>query len=199
MPYCLHCGHSVIYQIPDGDSRERLVCSSCGYIHYENPKVVTVVLALHQGKILLCKRAIEPRLGFWTLPAGFMELGETMEQGALREMVEEADAVGIHPRLYCLYDLPKVGQIHVFYLVDIQNGAFGVGSESLDSALFALDDLPWDDISFRTVAQTLRYYLADKERFGDDVSSYPIHEMAFWDKPVYVNSDGHSKILFKEC
>lgn len=178
MPYCQQCGQPATYTIPDNDSRERLVCTStnCGYIHYDNPKVVTGVLAVHNDKILLCRRAIEPRLGYWTLPAGFMELGETMAQGGLRETIEEAEATAINAQLYCLLEVPNLGQIHVMYLANLQDGAFGVGAESLECRLFEIDELPWHEISFRTVAMTLRYYAEDVAKFGADWGRYAIKQ-----------------------
>ena len=113
MPYCLQCGHLAETKIPPMDSLPRIVCPSCGYIHYENPKVINGCLLIHQDKVLLCRRAIEPRHGYWTLPAGFMELGETMKDGGNRECFEEAEAIGSGLELYCLYDIPDIGQIHM--------------------------------------------------------------------------------------
>lgn len=179
--YCLHCGSPAHHKIPEGDTRPRLVCSSCGYIHYENPKVICGVLAIHEQKILLCRRAIEPRYGFWTLPAGFMEIGESMRQGAVREMNEEAEATSHQPRLYCLFDLPHIGQIHVMYLGTLKDGQFGVGTESLECQLFAIDEIPWDEISFRTVEMTLRAYIDDIANHGHDMAHYPIKEFVLAD------------------
>ncbi len=184
MSFCLQCGQAAQLLIPDGDSKERLVCTSCGYIHYENPKMVCGVLALHDDKILLCQRAIEPRYGLWTLPAGFMELGETMKQGAIRETLEEADAVAINARLYCLFDIPKLGQIHAMYLANLQDGKFGVGTESLACKLVTPDDIDWENLAFETVKQTINCYLKDKEMLiaqnkdTDDFENYPFHQIA---------------------
>lgn len=182
MAYCLQCGHLASEQIPAGDNRPRLVCSSCGYIHYENPKIICGALVRHQGKILLCRRAIEPQYGKWTLPAGFMEIGETLSQGAVRETLEEADAIAINPKLYCLFDIPVVGQVHAMYLADLQDGKFGVGSESLECALFDESQIPWDELAFETVTWTLKQYLADKNALlanhqdPNDNRLYPLHE-----------------------
>lgn len=176
MPYCIQCGHTANYIIPDGDDKVRLVCPSCHHVHYENPKVVAGVLAVHEGKILLCRRAIEPRFGFWTLPAGFMEIGETMQAGALREMYEEADAFANYAKLYALFDIPERGQIHAMYLSDIKDGVVGCGTESLECRLFAIDELPWDKISFTSVYFTLKYYLKDLQNYGTDWRQYPLHE-----------------------
>ncbi|WP_084349688.1 NUDIX hydrolase [Moraxella oblonga] len=183
MPYCLQCGKPATHTIPQGDSRERLVCSSCGYIHYENPKMICGALAIHQGKILLCRRAIEPRYGYWTLPAGFMEIGETMAEGAKRETWEEADGTAINLKLYTLFDLPQWGQIHAIYLANLQDGAFGVGSESLECGLFYPDEIDMENLAFETVRQTIERYLADKERLeklgkdSEDFNNYPLHDV----------------------
>ncbi|AKG16298.2 NUDIX hydrolase [Moraxella bovoculi] len=183
MSFCLQCGRPAAHAIPEGDTRPRLVCTSCGYIHYENPKMICGVLALHQDKILLCRRAIEPRYGLWTLPAGFMENGETMVDGAKRETVEEADGVAENLKLYALFDLPNLGQIHAMYLANLQDGKFGVGSESLECGLFSPDEIDMENLAFETVKQTIEHYLADKaalEKLGkdsDDFSNYPLHEI----------------------
>lgn len=187
MPFCLQCGHTAELLIPTGDSKQRIVCPSCGYIHYENPKMVCGVLAVYDDKILLCQRAIEPRYGLWTLPAGFMEIGETMKQGAIRETLEEADAVAINAKLYCLFDIPKLGQIHAMYLADLKDGRFGVGAESLACKLVTPDEIDWDNLAFKTVKQTLELYLSDKQRLLDlgknvnDFNEFPLHEVAVWD------------------
>ena len=163
MAYCLQCGHEAVRKIPEGDQKPRIVCPACGYIHYENPKVVCGALVVHEDKVLLCRRAIEPRYGFWTIPAGFMEIGETLAEGALRETVEEADAVGVNPHLYCLYDIPAIGQVYAMYLADLKDGKFGTGVESLECALFDEADIPWDDIAFEAVHRTLTHYFADRK------------------------------------
>ncbi|MDO4451110.1 MAG: NUDIX hydrolase [Moraxella sp.] len=189
MTYCLQCGQPATHTIPQGDSRERLVCGSCGYIHYENPKMVCGVLAVHDGRILLCRRAIEPRYGYWTLPAGFMENGETMMDGAKRETVEEAEGVAENLKLYALFDLPQWGQIHAMYLANLQDGQFGVGSESLECGLFYPHEIDMENLAFETVRQTIEYYLADKaqlekisKEYGNDFHNYPLHEISLGDK-----------------
>lgn len=164
MSFCLKCGHDVQLEIPAGDQRERLVCHHCGYIHYENPKVICGALALWNNKVLLCKRAIEPRYGFWTLPAGFMELYETMEQGAARETLEEAEANVDIQQLYCMYNIPRIGQIYVLFKGDLIDGKFGAGDESLECGLFAEEDIPWDEIAFPSVERTLRHYFQDRKQ-----------------------------------
>lgn len=181
MPYCIQCGCTASYRIPEGDNRERIVCddASCGYIHYQNPNPVCGALVVHEDKILLCRRAIEPQYGMWTLPAGFMEIGETMLEGARRETVEEADAIATDLKLYCLFDIPELGQVHVMYLANLQDGKFGVGTESLECALFTEEDIDWDDIAFETVKRTLRYYLNDRkavDNSNNDFINFPLYE-----------------------
>lgn len=148
--------------VPVGDARPRDVCTApaCSEIHYENPRIVTGTLPLWQGKILLCKRAIEPRKGFWTLPAGFMELSETVEQGAIRETQEEAGATIAVRGLLSVLDVPHASQVHMFYLAELVDGAFCAGEESLAVALFDVADIPWSDLAFKTVVLTLKHYLA---------------------------------------
>lgn len=180
--YCIQCGSLATYTTPKGDARVRLVCTSCGHIHYDNPKLVCGTLCVHDGKILLCRRAIEPRYGFWTLPAGFMEIGESMAEGAVRETLEEADAVATDTKLYAIFDLPHLGQVHVMYLTHLADGRFGVGSESLECRLFAPDEIPWDELSFRTVELSLRYYVQDL-KLGDDLGAYPLHQTVLEDLP----------------
>lgn len=175
MPYCLQCGHKAETKIPAGDSRPRLVCPACDYIHYENPKVINGCVLVHDDKVLLCRRAIEPRLGFWTLPAGFMELGETMKDGGNRECLEEADATGEGLELYCLYDIPDIGQIHVMFIGALKDGKFGVGEESLECALFSEDEIPWEELAFLNVIETLKHYFADRKN-GATLGNFPIHQ-----------------------
>ncbi|MFA9487040.1 NUDIX hydrolase [Moraxella haemolytica] len=189
MPYCLHCGNPASHIIPDGDTKERLVCPACGYIHYDNPKIICGVLAVHEGQILLCRRAIEPRYGLWTLPAGFMELGETMVDGAKRETLEEADGMAENTKLYALLDLPQWGQVHAMYLANLKEGKFGIGPESLECRLFYPHEIDMDNLAFETVRQTIERYLADKatlEKQGkdsDDFDNYPLHEVHLAQKP----------------
>lgn len=166
MAYCSKCGKVACYEIPTNDTKMRLVCGSCGYIHYDNPKVVTGVLALYDGRILLCRRAIEPQYGFWTLPAGFLEIGESMADGAIRETQEEADGISENLKLYTLINLPDLGQIHTFYLADLKDGKFGCGTESLVCQLFEVQDIPWSELSFDSVRYTLTTYVADLQKFG---------------------------------
>ena len=161
MKFCTSCGNAVALKIPQGDDRERFVCTGCETIHYVNPRVIVGCLPVHREKVLLCKRAIEPRLGYWTLPAGFMENGETTPQGAARETWEEARARVSNLELYRVFDVPYISQVYMFYRCEIDDGAYGVGPESLETDLYCEADIPWDDIAFPVVKETLREYFDD--------------------------------------
>ncbi|UTO04632.1 NUDIX hydrolase [Moraxella sp. FZLJ2107] len=184
MPYCLQCGTQAQETIPAGDSKIRIVCPACGYIHYDNPKLICGSLVRHKDQILICRRAIEPQYGKWTLPAGFMEIGETMLEGALRETIEEAAAIATDARLYCLFDIPYLGQVHAMYLSTLSaDGRYGVGVESLECTLVNERDIPWDELAFRTIRLTLEHFLADKQAIidkgldPDDYANYPLHQI----------------------
>lgn len=170
--FCRNCGTAVQMRLPDdGDTRERAVCPACGTVHYDNPLNVvgTVPVWGDDGaQVLLCKRNIEPRWGKWTLPAGFMELGETTAQGALRETDEEAGAQIELGELFTLMNVPRVGQVHLFYRARLLSERFNPGHETIEARLFREDEIPWDEIAFRTVRETLQHYFADrrKGRFG---------------------------------
>ena len=161
MKFCTSCGNTVILMIPEGDDRERHVCGTCELIHYSNPRVIVGCVPVYEGKVLLCLRAIEPRKNFWTLPAGFMENGETTPQGAARETWEEARAKVSNLDLYRVFDVPHISQVYMFYRCDIDDGAFGVGPESLETGLYEEADIPWDRIAFPSVKDTLKAYFAD--------------------------------------
>lgn len=163
MSFCLRCGHATHFATPAGDQRPRIVCSRCDYIHYENPKIICGSLAIWQDRVLLCRRAIEPRYGFWTLPAGFMEIGETLEDGAARETWEEAEGQVSNPQLYCIYNIPRIGQIYMLFRCELTNGVFGAGEESLECALFAEEEIPWGDLAFPSIERTLKHYFADRK------------------------------------
>ena len=163
MKFCSKCGSEVNERIPDGDDRLRHVCNSCGTIHYDKPRVIVGCIAEHGDKILLCKRAIEPRANYWTLPAGFMENGETTEAGAVRETWEEAKA-RVEPRhLYTMFNLPHISQVYLFYLADLPEPEFAAGPESLDVGLFEEDEIPWDELAFPVMRETLQRYYADRK------------------------------------
>ena len=162
--HCRACGTAVAYLIPPDDNRERAVCPACGLVHYENPLNVVGTVPMWGAQVLLCKRAIEPRHGFWTLPAGFLELGETSAEGALRETIEEAGAqIELGP-LFSVLDVARVGQVHLFYLATMTSPTLDPGIETLEARLFREDEVPWDEIAFRTVRETLRYFFDDRRR-----------------------------------
>ena len=162
--HCPNCGAAVDYRIPADDNRERAVCPACASIHYQNPLNVVGTLPVWEadGRVLLCRRAIEPRHGLWTLPAGFMELGETTAEGALRETQEEAGADVEMGPLYTLLNVVRVGQIHLFYRATLRSPDFDPGPESLEACLFAEDEIPWDEIAFKTTRETLRCFFDDR-------------------------------------
>jgi ADP-ribose pyrophosphatase YjhB (NUDIX family) len=147
---------------PAGDDRERFVCSTCTHIHYVNPRVIVGCLPEYEGRVLMCKRAIEPRLGYWTLPAGFMENGETTAAGAARETWEEARARVSNLHLYRVFDVPHISQVYMFYRCTVDDGLFAAGPESSDVALYTEADLPWDAIAFPVVRATLHAWYADR-------------------------------------
>jgi ADP-ribose pyrophosphatase YjhB (NUDIX family) len=161
--HCKQCGTAVVYRVPDdGDTKERAVCPACGTIHYENPLNVVGTVPHWGDKVLLCKRNIEPRFGKWTLPAGFMELNETTAEGAARETDEEAGAQFEMEGLFTLLNVARVGQVHLFYRARLLSDQFNPGIETIEAQLFAEDEIPWDEIAFRTVKETLERYFADR-------------------------------------
>ena|SRR5690606_13355223 len=162
MKFCSNCGAPVEHRIPPGDNRPRYVCPACGVIHYQNPNIVAGTVPIHGDKVLLCRRAIEPRRGFWTLPAGFMENKETTTEAAIRETWEEAAAEVELSGLYTVINLPHIDQVHMFFLARLIDGKFGIGEESLEVALFSEAEIPWDEIAFPTVRQTLENFFADR-------------------------------------
>lgn len=161
MNYCSNCGHPITIKIPEGDDRERHCCDSCGQIHYFNPRPIVACLPRWQGKIMLCKRGIEPRLGYWTIPGGFMELGETTEQGAIRETWEETRAKVTIERLFGVYNMPQINQVYFVYLADLTEPVFETTVESTEIKLLSPDEIPWDDIAFRVINTSLRQYVDD--------------------------------------
>ena len=162
MKYCSDCGAPVSLRVPEGDLLPRFVCDSCGIIHYQNPKIVVGCVPEYEGRIVICKRAIEPRVGYWTVPAGFLENGETLQQGAAREAHEEALAkVEIHSLLTVVHVMPA-HQVHVFFRARLLDPEIGAGPESLDVRLVTADELPWADIAFPSTDYTLRRFLEDR-------------------------------------
>lgn len=163
--HCKTCGTLVEHRIPDdGDTRVRAVCPACGTIHYENPLNVVGTVPCWGDQVLLCKRNIEPRWGKWTLPAGFMELGETIAQGAARETDEEAGAQILLQDLFSVLNVVRVGQVHFFYRAQLLSDVFNPGHETLEARLFHEHEIPWDEIAFRTVRDTLEAYFADRRK-----------------------------------
>lgn len=162
MRFCSACGHTVEHTIPAGDNRPRYCCPSCNTIHYQNPRMVLGTVPVWEDRILLCKRAIEPRYGYWTLPAGFMENGESTGEGAERETVEEAGARIELGEPFSILDVPHVEQVHMFFHARLVDPNFDPGPESLEARLFAEAEIPWESIAFRTVSQTLRWYFEDR-------------------------------------
>jgi ADP-ribose pyrophosphatase YjhB (NUDIX family) len=167
--HCRNCGTTVVYRLPDdGDTRERAVCPACHTVHYENPLNVVGTLPVLGERVLLCKRNIEPRRGKWTLPAGFMELNESTSQGAARETVEEAGANFEIQELFAVMSVVRVGQVHLFYRARLIDDVFDPGHETMEARLFAEDEIPWDEIAFRTVREALRLYFEDRRRGSFD-------------------------------
>ena len=171
--FCNSCGSSVVQRIPEGDTFVRAVCDACGTIHYENPKVVVGCLPAYQGRILICKRAIEPRYGLWTLPAGFMENGESAAEGAAREALEEANARVEIEDLYTVYSIPHISQVYMMFRARLLDTDFSPGTESLEVKLVTEAESPWDRLAFAMVKRTMEHYLQDRKtgifvpRFGD--------------------------------
>jgi ADP-ribose pyrophosphatase YjhB (NUDIX family) len=162
MKFCSHCGQPVTVRVPSGDHRPRHVCTGCGAIHYQNPKIVAGCVPEHEGRILLCRRAIEPRLGFWTIPAGFMENGETTQDAARRESLEEALAEVEIGSLLAVVHVLHADQVHVMFRARLPRAEFGPSPESLEVMLCDESQIPWADIAFRSVDFALRRYLEDR-------------------------------------
>ncbi len=163
MKYCSNCGQSVVLSDIPGDTHQRYYCKSCDTIHYQNPNMVVGCLPFYQDKVLLCKRAIEPRSGFWNLPAGYLENGETAEEGALREVWEEACAKPEIITLHSLYSIARINQIYLFFLAELPTPDFGIGEESLEVDLFSEKEIPWKEIAFTSSVHALKGYFADKK------------------------------------
>lgn len=170
MNYCSQCGAPVSLRVPPGDNLPRHVCDRCQTIHYRNPRLVVGCVPQWQDRVLLCRRAIEPRRGFWTLPAGFMENDETTAQAAVRETWEEANARVEVLELYTLYNLPHISQVHVMYRARLLEPDFGAGEESLEVRLFDEIEVPWERLAFASVRETLRHFFADRRE-----GRYPVH------------------------
>ncbi|MBK4736984.1 NUDIX hydrolase [Noviherbaspirillum pedocola] len=179
MKFCSECAHPVVQQIPPDDNRPRYVCTHCGTIHYQNPKMVIGSIPLWQEggetRVLLCRRAIEPRYGYWTLPAGFMENNETTSDAAARETEEEAGANIRLQQLFAMLNVPHVHQVHMFYLADLLDLNYAAGVESLDVRLFSEAEIPWEEIAFPTITQTLRLLFEDLARIRNGEGDFRFH------------------------
>ena len=161
--YCSYCGSTVSIKIPDGDNKERAVCDKCGSIFYENPKIVSGCLLTYDNKILLCERATEPRAGYWTLPAGFLENNETIEGGAARETFEEARAKAVDLKPFLLCNLPHISQLYIIFYGELLNGEYSAGPESSDVKLFSQKEIPWNNLAFPVIEKTISLYYQDKK------------------------------------
>ena len=169
MKFCSNCGATLTFTIPSGDNRERFVCNDCETIHYQNPRIIAGCLPIWQDRVLLCKRAIAPREGYWTLPAGFLENKETVAAGAERETNEEANARVNTLELYTVFSLPHISQVYMFYHCELSDLNFSSGPESLEVELFSESQIPWDELAFPVITQTLEFYFADRQQ-----NSYPV-------------------------
>ncbi len=164
MKFCSQCGAPVTLRVPPGDTLERHVCNVCHVIHYQNPRMVVGCIVEWDDRVLLCRRAIEPRHGLWTVPAGYLEKGETIEQGAERETLEEANArVEIGP-LYAVYNIPHIGQVYLLFRARLLDASVHAGAETLEVGLYTETEIPWDQLAFATVRNTLQHYFSDRRR-----------------------------------
>lgn len=162
--HCKTCGSAAEYRVPADDNRERAVCTVCATVHYENPCNIVGTVPAWGDQVLLCRRNIEPRYGYWTLPAGFMELNETLAEGAVRETVEEAGAnIELQP-LFSLLNVVRAGQVHLYYRARLLDTRFAPGPETIEAQLFHEHEIPWEDLAFRTVRETLKLYFEDHRR-----------------------------------
>ncbi len=164
MKYCSNCGQPVSLQPVEGDERERFVCNACNTIHYENPKVVAGCLPIWEDKVLLCRRAIEPRSGLWNVPAGYLENGETIEEGAIREVWEEACAKVSVVGLQTIYNITRINQVYLLYVAELIEPTFSCGIESLEVKLFSEADIPWDEMAFTSSTFCLKHYFEDRKK-----------------------------------
>ncbi len=165
MNFCSNCASPDLRtQVPPGDNRPRIVCGNCAEIHYRNPKIVAGCLPVWEDKVLLCRRAIEPRQGYWNVPAGFLELGETVEEGAIREVWEEAEARVGALSLHTVFTFTNYYHVYIQFIGELMDGKFGVGEESLESKLFGESEIPWDEIAFESSRFALRRYFEDKKK-----------------------------------
>jgi len=170
MYFCSNCGTKVVERTPAGDNRLRYVCDACDTVHYQNPKIVAGCIPTLDNRLLLCRRAIEPRYGLWTLPAGFMENGESTEQAAVRETQEEACAAVENLELYGVFSIPHISQVYMMFRASLIREDFKPGRESLDVRLFKEREIPWNELAFPVVKTTLEHYFTDARS-----NHFPVH------------------------
>ena len=182
MKFCSDCGSKLEKRIPEGDNLERDCCTKCDLIHYSNPKVIVGTVPIKDNKVLLCKRAIQPRYGLWTLPAGFLENGETIEEGAFRETKEETNTEVKMGNLYAIFNIPQINQVYMLHLAEVINEDYCKTSESLEVEFFAESDIPWDELAFPFVPSTLKNYFKDCKR-----DEYPLTTQIIERPPRKVN------------
>lgn len=164
MNFCSHCGAGLELKIPDGDNLPRHVCTVCNTIHYQNPKIVAGCIPQWDRKILLCRRAIEPRYGLWTLPAGFMENQESTQEAASRETLEEANARVQNLQLYGLFNIPRINQVYVLFRGELLDLEFSPGQESLETKLFDQAEIPWEKLAFPVMEEALKRFYQDQSQ-----------------------------------
>lgn len=175
MKFCSQCASPVSLQIPEGDDRPRYMCTHCDRIHYHNPRIITGCIPLYEDRVLLCRRAIEPRAGFWTLPAGYLENGETIAEGALRESREEANLALTDIRLYAVVDIPHIQQVYMMHIAPLGEPVFSPGAESLETRLFHRTEIPWGELAFPVIDWVLERFFSDRERGDFTVVSGRLH------------------------
>lgn len=164
MNFCSHCGHTISFGAIPNDSHPRFHCTNCNTIHYQNPKIIAGCVVVHEDKVLLCRRAIEPRIGFWNVPGGYLENKETVEEGAAREVWEEALAKVTISSLHLVFSIPQINQVYMLFLADLNGESFGIGEESLEVQLFSEDEIPWNEIAFSSSTKALKYYFEDRKK-----------------------------------
>ena len=172
--FCPDCGAPVALKVPEGDSRPRFVCTACGHVHYQNPRLVVGCIPEWQGQLLVCRRAIEPRLGYWTIPAGFLENGESLHAGAARETLEEACAQVEMGSPVAIVNVLRSEQVHVMFRARMRDGRHAPGAESLETALVDIEDIPWEDLAFSSVRYALERYLEDRALGREDLHFHDI-------------------------
>ncbi len=164
MNFCSHCGSAnLTFKVPEGDNRSRHICTNCETIHYSNPKIVSGCLPVWEDKVLLCKRSIEPRYGYWNIPSGYLENGESVEEGAVREVYEEALATVSDLKLKSIYSLPHINQVYIHFVGQLENGQYAIGEESLDVKLFDETEIPWQEMAFTSSIFTLKKFFEDRK------------------------------------